>query len=74
LKIWGETGDGNDFYREACKANEHKINLAMKSKDPCGFLGEEDDLDIEGDHLLRQLRQHRLELVKRGFYDGEVDD
>lgn len=57
------------LYREARILSEHKIAKAMGGSK---FLGEEDDLDIEGERILTEIKQFKKDLVKRHFFDGEV--
>lgn len=65
LKIWGYEGGAPGLYLEAKKTNEKKIDTALKGR---LFLHEDDDLDIEGDRLLREIRAFKSEMVANHFY------
>ena len=65
LRIWGYDGSTPQLYLNARKQNEKKIETAMSGR---LFLHEDDDLDIEGDRLLREIRAFKSEMVKNHFY------
>lgn len=57
------------MYWEARALNHDKIKWA---KEGGKFYGEEDDLDIEGERLLREITNFKSEMVRSHFYDGEI--
>ena len=65
IRIWGYDGNTPNLYLQARKANEKKIETAMSGK---MFLYEDDDLDIEGDKLLREIRAFKTEMIHNHFY------
>lgn len=65
LKIWGYDGSAPALYLDARKKNEKKIETAINGR---LFLNDDDDLDIEGDRLLREIRAYKSELVSNHFY------
>jgi len=53
IKIWGHDGSQKDpLYKEARLRNEEKLRRAREGGK---FYAEEEDLDIEGDRLLREI-------------------
>lgn len=65
IKIWGYDGSTPNLYLQARKLNEKKIETALSGR---LFLHEDDDLDIEGDRLLREIRAYKEEMVHNHFY------
>lgn len=65
LRIWGYDGSTSELYLQARKLNEKKIETALSGR---LFLHEDDDLDIEGDRLLREIRAFKSEMVANHFY------
>lgn len=65
IKVWGYDGNMPELYLEARKANEKKLETALSGK---MFLHEDDDLDIEGDRILREIRAYKGEMVANHFY------
>jgi len=43
-----------------------------RARDGGKFYGDEDDLDIEGERVLREIQIFKTQLVKTHFYDGEI--
>ena len=65
LKVWGYDGKTPDLFLQARKQNEKKMETAISGGQ---FLHEDDDLDIEGDRLLRDIRNFKSEMVANHFY------
>ena len=65
LKIWGYDGSTPNFYLQARKLHEKKLDTALNGR---LFLHEDDDLDIEGERLLREIRSFKSEMVANHFY------
>lgn len=65
LKIWGYDGKSPSLYADARKRNDKKIETALSGR---LFLNEDDDLDIEGDRLLREIRAYKAEMISNHFY------
>mmetsp|Transcript_7030 Transcript_7030/g.6222 ORF Transcript_7030/g.6222 Transcript_7030/m.6222 type:complete len:215 (+) Transcript_7030:267-911(+) len=65
LKVWGYDGTTPQFYLQARKLHEKKLETAMNGR---LFLHEDDDLDIEGERLLREIREFKTEMVANHFY------
>jgi hypothetical protein len=65
IRIWGYDGNTPNLYLQARKANEEKIETALSGQ---MFLHEDDDLDIEGERLLREIRAFKVQMVANHFY------
>lgn len=65
LKVWGYDGSTPNFYLKARKQHEKKLETALNGR---MFLHEDDDLDIEGDRLLREIRAYKTEMIANHFY------
>lgn len=65
IRIWGYDGSAPQIYLDARKTNEKKIETALSGR---LFLHEDDDLDIEGDRLLREIRDFKKEMIANHFY------
>ena len=65
LRIWGYDGTTPNFYLKARTLHEKKLDTALKGR---LFLHEDDDLDIEGERLLREVRAFKSEMVANHFY------
>lgn len=59
----------DNLYKEARAMNAEKLKRA---RDGGKFYGDEDDLDIEGERVLREIQSFKTQLVKSHFYDGEI--
>ena len=65
LKVWGYDGTSPGLYLDARRLNEKKIQTALSGR---LFLNEDDDLDIEGDRLIREIRAYKAEMIANHFY------
>lgn len=70
IRLWGADGKKDPLYKKARALNDEKLALA---KEGGKFWGEDRDLDIEGERLLREVHEFKKQLVKSHFYDGEIE-
>jgi|JI10StandDraft_1071094.scaffolds.fasta_scaffold1049591_1 hypothetical protein len=71
LKIWGYDKENmsDNLYKEARALNADKLKRAREGGK---FWGDEDDLDIEGERVFREIDSLKHQLVSAHFYDGEI--